>query len=67
MYLKIIIYVINIIIIIIIGVEHEEDHPGVKKSLPTFGKNVWPEKIDNFREKFELYWQKLDLIAQALL
>mmetsp|Transcript_11643 Transcript_11643/g.1038 ORF Transcript_11643/g.1038 Transcript_11643/m.1038 type:complete len:81 (-) Transcript_11643:627-869(-) len=45
------------------GREHDSELEGVKKGWPTFGKNVWPENIPNFKEKFPIYWDKLETIA----
>ncbi|KAM3147673.1 hypothetical protein pb186bvf_000001 [Paramecium bursaria] len=54
---------------IYLGLEHSDDHPGVKNGWPTFGSNQWLEnqQLNGFKDTYQEYINKLTNLAHLLM
>jgi len=51
----------------LIGVDLDEDHPYVRDGVPNCGANLWPEKPDGFRARYEAYVAEMFRVGRHLM
>ena len=51
----------------LIGVDLDDDHPYVRDGVPNCGANLWPEKPDGFRARYEAYVAEMFRVGRHLM